>query len=132
LLPKKIIPAAHFCCQKSNFAAQKNKNVAAQKNNFAAQSNKFAAHFTNSHFFSSLYFRALASKSLMARNLQFCRINPHLHGASSRSVILKVYPAPDPLKETLDEKAVRMKFPQSPHLSVYKLEFPMLLSGTHR
>jgi hypothetical protein len=28
---KKIIPAAHFCCQKSNFAAQKNKNVAAQK-----------------------------------------------------------------------------------------------------
>jgi hypothetical protein len=48
LLPKKIISAAHFCCQKSNFAAQKNKNVAAQKTNFAAQSNKFAAHFTNS------------------------------------------------------------------------------------
>jgi hypothetical protein len=48
LLPRKIISAAHFCCQKSNFAAQKNKNVAAQKKNFAAQSNKFAAHFTNS------------------------------------------------------------------------------------
>jgi hypothetical protein len=48
LLPKKIISAAHFCCQKSNFAAQKNKKVAAQKNNFAAQSKKFAAHFTNS------------------------------------------------------------------------------------
>ncbi len=48
MLPKKIISAAHFCCQKSNFAAQKNKKVAAQKNNFAAQSNKFAAHFTNS------------------------------------------------------------------------------------
>jgi hypothetical protein len=48
LLPKKKFSAAHFCCQKSNFAAQKNKNVAAQKNNFAAQSNKFAAHFTNS------------------------------------------------------------------------------------
>jgi hypothetical protein len=48
LLPKKIISAAHFCCQKSNFAAQKNTNAAAQKNNFAAQSNKFAAHFTNS------------------------------------------------------------------------------------
>jgi hypothetical protein len=31
LLPKKIISAAHFCCQKSNFAAQKNKKVAAQK-----------------------------------------------------------------------------------------------------
>ncbi len=41
MLPRKIISAAHFCCQKSNFAAQKNKNVAAQKNNFAA-------HFTNS------------------------------------------------------------------------------------
>jgi hypothetical protein len=51
LLPKKIISAAHFCRQKSNFAAQKNKNVAAQKNNFAAQSNKFAAHFTNSLYF---------------------------------------------------------------------------------
>jgi hypothetical protein len=51
LLPKKIIPAAHFCCQQSNFAAQKNNNVAAQKSNFAAQSNKFAAHFTNSHIF---------------------------------------------------------------------------------
>jgi hypothetical protein len=51
LLPKKIISAAHFCRQKSNFAAQKNKNVAAQKNNFAAQSNKFAAHFTNSQNF---------------------------------------------------------------------------------
>jgi hypothetical protein len=51
LLPKKIISAAHFCCQKSNFAAQKNKKVAAQKNNFAAQINKFAAHFTNSHYF---------------------------------------------------------------------------------
>jgi hypothetical protein len=48
LPPKKIISAAHFFCQKSNFAAQKNKNVAAQKNNFATQSNKFAAHFTNS------------------------------------------------------------------------------------
>jgi hypothetical protein len=43
-----MILAAHFCCQKSNFAAQKNKKVAAQKNNFAAQSNKFAAYFTNS------------------------------------------------------------------------------------
>jgi hypothetical protein len=49
LLPKKIISAAHFCCQKSSFAAQKNKNVADRKNNFAAQSNRFAAHFTNSH-----------------------------------------------------------------------------------
>jgi hypothetical protein len=48
LLPKKIISAAHFCCQKNNFAAQKNKNVAAPKNNFAAQSNRFAAQFTNS------------------------------------------------------------------------------------
>jgi hypothetical protein len=45
-----MILAAHFCCQKSNFAAQKNKKVAAQKNNFAVQSNKFAAHFTNSQY----------------------------------------------------------------------------------
>jgi hypothetical protein len=43
-----MILAAHFCCQKSNFAAQKNLKDADQKNNFAAQSNKFAAHFTNS------------------------------------------------------------------------------------
>jgi hypothetical protein len=64
LLPKKIISAAHFCCQKSNFAAQKNKNVAAQKNNFAAQTTnllpilQIALIIIISGIFSFHYFRA--------------------------------------------------------------------------
>lgn len=76
--------------------------------------------------------RALCSKALVARNLQLCKINPHLYGASSRAVTMKVYPAPPPIVETHDEKAVRLRRPQSPHLTVYTIQLTAFLSITHR
>lgn len=73
----------------------------------------------------------MCSKALVARSLQLTKLNP-TYVISSRAVTMKVYPAPPPIVETHDEKALRMQRPQSPHLTVYKIQLTAFLSITHR
>ncbi|CRL05315.1 CLUMA_CG018253, isoform A, partial [Clunio marinus] len=61
--------------------------------------------------------------------------NPALYKtplSSSRNVSIKVIPQATSLAESHDEKNLRLKRPQSPHLTIYKPQLTSMLSITHR
>lgn len=49
-----------------------------------------------------------------------------------RCITIKSTAATPPIKESHDEKNVRLNRPQSPHITVYKFQLPANLSITHR
>lgn len=57
-------------------------------------------------------------------------MNPYI--LASRNVSLRVLPTPAVVAESHEDKNLRMKRPQSPHLTIYKYQLTSVLSITHR
>ncbi|CAO1429767.1 unnamed protein product [Diamesa tonsa] len=74
--------------------------------------------------------RALCNRSLV-NNVGLHKISPQLLN-SARCITMKVMKAPAESTESHEEKNLRMNRPQSPHLTIYKMQLTSVLSITHR
>ncbi|XP_049853886.1 succinate dehydrogenase cytochrome b560 subunit, mitochondrial isoform X1 [Schistocerca gregaria] len=64
---------------------------------------------------------------------QLCRsLVRNVYSQPCRCITLKVTKIESPVNETHDERNARLGRPQSPHLTIYKMQLTSMLSITHR